>query len=72
MFLKFSVFGKTMFIERKDDKWLLFTDSGTGKKMREYDVVIPYDLGENDLAGYLADIYHEYANEKFSSVVRLD
>ncbi|MBN2223113.1 MAG: hypothetical protein JW765_00405 [Deltaproteobacteria bacterium] len=35
-------------------------------------MVIPPDLEEHDLAGYLEDIYHEYATESHPSVRRLD
>ena len=51
---------------------MLFRESITGVRARIFDVVIPADLNESELAGYLADIFHENANEKHSSVVRLD
>lgn len=72
MFIKFNVFGKKMSVQRKDDEWLLFRESNTGVRARVFDVVIPDDLNESELARYLADIYHESANEKHPDVVRLD
>ena len=72
MFIKFDVFGKRMSIQRKDDEWLLFQESNTGVRARVYEVAIPADLGETELATYLADIFHETATEKHSSVTRLD
>ena len=72
MFIKFDVFGKRMSVQRKDDEWLLFRESNTGVRARVYEVVIPADLEETKLATYLADIYHESASEKHTSVVRLD
>ena len=72
MFIKFDVFGKRMSIRRKDGEWLLFRESNTGVRARVYEVVIPADLEESELATYLADIFHESANDKHSSVVRLD
>ena len=72
MLIKFDVFGKRMSIQREGDEWLLFRESNTGVRARVYEVVIPADLEETELATYLADIYHETANEKYSSVVRLD
>jgi len=72
MLIKFDVFGKRMSIQRKEGEWLLFRDSNTGVRARVYEVVIPDDLEESELASYLADIYHETASEKHSAVVRLD
>ena len=72
MFIKFDVFGMRMSVQRKDDEWLLFRESNTGVRARVYEVVIPADLEESELATYLADIFHESANEKHFSVVRLN
>jgi hypothetical protein len=72
MFIKFDVFGKKMSVQRKGGEWLLFRESNTGVRARVHSVVIPAELDEAELATYLADIYHEVATEKHSSVVRLD
>jgi hypothetical protein len=72
MFIKFNVFGKRMSISRKDDEWLLYQESNTGVRARVFEVAIPADLEDHELATYLADIYHESANEKHPSVIRLD
>lgn len=72
MFIKFDVFGKRLFVQRKNDEWLLFRESNTGVRARVYEVVIPADLEESELATYLADIFHEIATEKHPSVTRLD
>ena len=72
MFIKFNVFGKQMSLQRKDSEWLLFRESNTGVRARVYEVAIPADLKEAELATYLADIFHETASEKNSLVVRLD
>ena len=72
MFIKFEVFGMRMSVQRKDDEWLLFRESNTGVRARVYEVVILADLEESELATYLADIFHESANEKHLSVIRLN
>jgi len=72
MFIKFDVFGRKMSVQRKAGEWLLFRDSNTGVRARVHEVVIPEELEEDELATYLADIYHESATEKHPSVVRLD
>jgi hypothetical protein len=72
VFIKFDVFGKRMSVQRKGDEWLLYRESNTGVRARVFQVVIPSDLEESELATYLADIFHESANEKHPSVVRLE
>ena len=71
MRLKFDVFGKKMSVSRKDGQWLLFNESVTGLKARVYDVVIPSELQEDEIATYLDDIYHEYSSEGHTKVERL-
>ncbi|WP_371929326.1 hypothetical protein [Photobacterium sp. CCB-ST2H9] len=68
MFIKFNVFGHLMSVQRKDGEWLLFMESETSLRARVYDVVIPSDLQESELAGYLADIYHEQASAQYPDV----
>ena len=72
MFIRFMVFGKRMSIQRKDGEWLLFRESDTGVRAKEYEIAIPADLAESELATYLADIFHESATEKHSSVTRVN
>ena len=61
-----------MSIQRKDGEWLLFRESDTGVRAREYEIAIPADLAESELTTYLADIFHESATEKHSSVTRVN
>lgn len=71
MIIKFDVFGKTMSIIRKDHEWQLYNESKLGIRARVYDVVIPQELGADELASYLDDIYHEYSTQTHPRVVRL-
>ncbi|WP_281556064.1 hypothetical protein [Thalassomonas sp. RHCl1] len=71
MVIKFNVFGKLMSVHRIEQQWQLFNDSDTGISSRVYDVVIPPELTPDELAGYLDDIYHEYANDKSTEVIQL-
>lgn len=72
MVIKFDVFGKKMSVIQKGQEWQLFNESDTGIRSRVYDVIIPYDLTENELEKYLDDIYHEYSSERHSKVKRLN
>ena len=66
---KFNVFGKQMGVYREGEFWVLYNESDTGIRSKVYDVVIPQELDSSKLAGYLDDIYHEYATDKHPSVV---
>ncbi|MDO6611928.1 hypothetical protein Q4601_06785 [Shewanella sp. 1_MG-2023] len=72
MLLKFDVFGKAMSVKRIDNEWHLFIDSNTGLRTRVYDVVIPSELSEHELARYLGDIFHESARDDKTDVTRLN
>ena len=71
MWLKFNVFGRRMSVQRKDEQWLLFLESDTSMRVRVYDVVIPAELEQGQIASYLADIYHENANEQHMIVEQI-
>ncbi|MCG7588193.1 hypothetical protein [Photobacterium sp. OFAV2-7] len=70
-FVKFNVFGKNMSVHRKNGEWLLFLESDTSMRVRIYDVVIPSELDESELSGYLADIFHENASGEHPDVERV-
>ncbi len=67
--ITFSVFGHTRIVRRSNNQWQLFKPSGGGMLMPINDVIIPDSLTEPELAGYLADIYHEWACEAHPSVI---
>ena len=71
MWLTFRVFHQKMSVQRQNEEWLLYRESETSIRARVYDVIIPSDLAEEELARYLADIYHEFASEKYPSVTRI-
>ena len=70
--IEFNVFGKQMMVERKDDEWLLFLESGSGFKSRVTEIVIPDGLEERELDQFLDDMYHEMASEEYPAVFRVE
>ncbi|WP_299810211.1 hypothetical protein [uncultured Shewanella sp.] len=71
MKIRFDVFGKLMSVERKGDEWLLFNVSSSGMRARIYEVVIPPELKQDELAVYLDDIFHEQSSDNHPSVITL-
>ena len=69
---KFNVFGKIMSVYKEYNQWLLYIESDTSIRRRVYDVVIPNDLSESQLSSYLGDIFHEWASEKYPTVIPLE
>ena len=61
-----------MLVQRINGDQLLFSESDTGIKAIVFDVVIPSDLNENEIATYLDDICHECSNEKHSIVTKIN
>jgi hypothetical protein len=70
--LLFDVFGATMEMKRHDHRWLLLRISGDGKSSPVNEVVIPDNLAEEELAGFLDDMFHEYATLDHPAVSRLE
>ncbi len=52
-------------------EWPLFTESNTGIRAKVYEVIIPSELSESEIASFLDDIYHEYSSEEHERVIRL-
>jgi hypothetical protein len=59
--MKFDIYGRFQVeVRRENDLWVVYR-SGLGKGIPLNDVVIPSDLGADDLATYLDDVFHEFA-----------
>ena len=71
MIIKYDVFGKKMSVIKQDEQWQLFSEPAIGVRSRIYDVIIPPDLKEDELARYLGDMYHEYASDKHPGVIKI-
>ncbi len=59
--MKFDIYGRFVLeIIRRNGRWAVFR-AGAGTRRPEPDLVIPPDIAEGELAGYLEDVYHELA-----------
>ena len=65
---RFNVFGQFIAVHGSPDSWQAFHIGNEGKR-RPADFIIPGDIGEADLAEYLADLFHECATPR-NNVVR--
>lgn len=69
----FNVFGRHIGVRRENNLWLVFrADISERKFSRLYEIAIPDDLTEDELPGWLGDIYHESATERYPDVMRVE
>lgn len=59
--MKFNIYRRFQVdVRRENDSWIVYR-SELGKRTRLNDVVIPPNLVAQELATYLDDIFHEFA-----------
>jgi hypothetical protein len=70
--LKFNIFNRFLIgIEKTSNQWSVFYLGNEGKKRLANDVVIPSDITDKQLVGYLSDLFHEFATVENSQVKQL-
>ncbi|HDG1671015.1 TPA: hypothetical protein ACGEYS_001541 [Kluyvera cryocrescens] len=70
--LIYDVFGRHIGVQREDERWQVFrVDLTEQKYSRLHGVIIPDDLTEAEIPGWLDDIYHEAATDKHPNVTRI-
>lgn len=72
MLMKINVFGKIIEVVRNDNRWEVFHVGNEGKKRLANDIVIPSNLKEEELIGYISDLCHEWATPANKEVKILD
>lgn len=71
--LIYNVFGRYLGVKQTSKGWLVFrADMSERKFSRLYDIIIPDDLTEHEIPGWLGDIFHESASEKHPDVIRVE
>ncbi|MFH2134830.1 MAG: hypothetical protein ABII81_06570 [Pseudomonadota bacterium] len=58
--LRFNIFGMLIAVVGEPGKWSAFLLGADGKR-RPADFIVPNELAEDELCGYLADLMHESA-----------
>ncbi len=68
--MTFDVFGRRVVVEATLGGWAAFYRDNDGKR-RPADFVIPPELDGDGIAGYLDDLFHEWASDDQPCVRRL-
>lgn len=69
--MEFDVFGTRMIVERTANGWAVFYPPEEGKRRPVPGMYIPPDVSEDEMAQYLADLWHEGASPAHPEVKRL-
>ena len=69
--MEFDVFGTRIIVERSANGWAMFYPPQGGKRREVPGIWVPPDLPEENLAQYLADLFHEGASPTHPDVKRL-
>lgn len=57
--MKFDMYGKFQLeVQRENDAWCVYR-LGQGVRSRVHDVVLPDDLGPEEIGTFLDDVFHE-------------
>ncbi|MEN0584821.1 MULTISPECIES: DUF7661 family protein [Kosakonia] len=71
--LIYNVFGRYIGVKRVADGWHVFrVDRNEGKHSRLYNIIVPSELSEAEIPGWLGDIFHEAATEQHPDVFRVE
>jgi len=71
--LIYNVFGRLIRVKRKGGRWLVFRADLTERKFSQlYDIAIPDNMTEDEILGWLGDIFHEAATERHPDVKRIE
>ncbi|MGY5957694.1 Modulator protein [Kosakonia sp. BK9b] len=69
----YNVFGRYIGVKRVEGRWQVFrVDRNENKYSRLYGIIIPDDLSEAGIPGWLGDIFHEAASERHPDVTRVE
>jgi hypothetical protein len=68
--IKFNVFGQLIGVERTPTGWVTYLFGNEGKR-RPAELVVPDFITEDEVAGYLRDLFHEVASPANPDVTRV-
>jgi hypothetical protein len=67
---RYNVFGTVVLVTHLDGRWQAFYPGSDGKR-RPADFIVSPDVEQDELAEYLADLFHEHATPRRGDVIRL-
>lgn len=59
--MRINLYGRKIEATLSEERWKVFHLGSEGKKRMAIDIVIPSEITEAKLLGYLTDMFHEWA-----------
>lgn len=70
--MKYDLFGrKVIEVTRMDEQWQVAYCGSGGIKRMANDIFIPAELAPEEIARYLADLFHEWARPGHADIIQL-
>lgn len=66
--MRIDLYGCEIEVFRRESGWDVFYPGADGKRRIAKDIVIPAWIDEEELAGYLNDLFHEHATPEHPTV----
>lgn len=70
--MKYQVYGRRIEVLRTGVDYVVFALGTDGKKRIFNEIFIPSQVREDDVAGYLEDLLHEWATPRNSQVIQTE
>lgn len=70
--MKLNVFGRRVDVLRQNSQWKVFYSGNEGKRRVANDIVLPSNLNDEEIIGYISDLCHEWATPTNSEVSRIE
>ena len=70
--IKLEVFGRQVMAAKSGQGWQMYYLSEDGKRRPALDIMVPAFVAESEIAGFIADLCHEWATGRYPDVRKIE
>jgi len=70
--IKLEVFGRQVMAAKSGQGWQMYYLSEDGKRRPALDIMVPAFVTESEIAGFIADLCHEWATDRYPDVRKIE
>jgi hypothetical protein len=70
--IKLEVFGRRVMAAKSSQSWQMYYLSEDGKRHPALDIMVPAFVTESEIAGFIADLCHEWATDRYPDVRKIE
>ncbi|MFC1880704.1 hypothetical protein ACFL2S_04280 [Thermodesulfobacteriota bacterium] len=70
--IKLEVFGRQVMAAKSGQGWQMYYWSEDGKRRPALDIMVPAFVTESEIAGFIADLCHEWATDRYPDVRKIE